>query len=208
MRSLLLFIGCLGPVLVAQAQPGTPIDPGVKLNLTIALQGVYDTGSGTLRTTLRDNALVPATQPYGGIAYADTPIAYDGTETNTSLPATTVDWIVLEARTSTAAADSVSATAALVLADGSVVASSGSGFPTLPRLAAGSYYVVVRHRTHLAAMSATAVNFSTGTGALDLTTPSAALGATGTVEVASGVRALWTADGSLDGLVTAPDFNL
>ncbi|GAB5536802.1 MAG: hypothetical protein Rubg2KO_30510 [Rubricoccaceae bacterium] len=208
MRPLLLLLGCLAPVLVAQAQPGTPTDPGVLLDLTVALQGAYDTGSSAHRTTLRDNALVPATQPYGDAAYDDTPIAYDGAETNPSLPATVVDWIVLEARTSTAATDSVTATAALLLSDGSVVAASGSALPTLSGLAAGSYFVVVRHRAHLAAISATAVDFSTGTGTLDLTAPGASLGASGTVEVESGVRALWAADGSVDGLVTAPDFNV
>ena len=208
MRPLLLLVGCLAPVLVAHAQPGTPTDPGVLIDLTVALEGAYDTGASAHRTSLRDNALVPATQPYGDAAYDGTPLAYDGTETNNSLPATTVDWIVIEARTSTAATDSVTSTAALLLSDGSVVAASGSGLPTLSGLPVGTYFVVVRHRNHLPAISATAVNFATGTGTLDLTAPGAALGASGTIEVETGVRALFAADGSADGLVTAPDFNV
>ncbi|MEO0560088.1 MAG: hypothetical protein AAF170_18120 [Bacteroidota bacterium] len=206
MRPLLLLLGCLAPVLVAQAQPGTPTDPGVTVDLTVLLQGAYDSGS-SMRTMLASGGDVPLAQPYSAAAYDGTPLGYDGSESAPSLPAGTVDWILIEARTSTAAADRISTVAALLLSDGSVVDASESGLPVLSGVPVGSHYIIVRHRNHIAAMSATAVAFTNGTGALDLTAPGAAFGSNATVEVTPGVEALWAADGSGDGLVTAPDFN-
>ncbi|MEM1115276.1 MAG: hypothetical protein AAF845_17735 [Bacteroidota bacterium] len=194
--------------LAALAQPGLPGDPGVPVDVTVVLQGAYDASAGAMRTSLRTGGDLPAAQPYGDAAFAGTPAFYTGPEANAMPPANAVDWVVIEARRSSAAADSASAVAALLLADGSVVAASGSGLPVLPRLAVGSYFVVVRHRNHAPAMSAAAVDFTSGPGTLDLTAPGAAFGSGGTVEVASGVRALWAADATFDGLVTAPDFNV
>ena len=177
---------------------GSALPADLQLALTLALQGAYDAGAGTHRTALADGGLVPATQPYADAAFASSPMAYDGTEAVASVPATAVDWVLVELRTSAAAADSVTAAAALMDETGAVTL-------TFPGLAPGSYYVVTRHRNHVPAISASAVALSGGGGTLDLTAPGAAT--SGVVEVASGVWALWAADGSLDGLVTAPDFN-
>ncbi|GAB5536805.1 MAG: hypothetical protein Rubg2KO_30540 [Rubricoccaceae bacterium] len=176
---------------------GLPAD--LELALTLALQGAYDTGAGDHRTLLADGGLLPTAQPYASSAYDGTPLAYDGTETVASVPATAVDWILVELRTTTAATDSVTAAAALLQEDGTATL-------TFPGLSAGSYYVVTRHRNHIPAISASAVALSGSGGTLDLTAPGAAT--SGVVEVTSGVWALWAADGSLDGLVTAPDFNV
>jgi len=176
---------------------GLPAD--LELALTLALQGAYDTGASDHRTSLADGGLLPTAQPYGDAAYDGSPIAYEGTESVASVPATAVDWILVELRTSTAAADSVTAAAALMQEDGTATL-------TFPGLTAGSYYVVTRHRNHIPAISASAVALSGSGGSFDLTAPGAAT--SGVIEVESGVWALWAADGSLDGLVTAPDFNV
>ena len=173
----------------------------LELTLTVFLQGAYDTAGDTMRTTLADNGDVPLAQPYGGAAFDGTPLAYGGSEAVASLPDGAVDWILVELRSTAAPADSVTAAAALVMED-------GTASVTFPDLAAGSYFVVARHRNHLAAISAAAVVVSSGGGALDLTAAGAAEGSAGVVEVEPGVWALWAADGSADGLVTAPDFNV
>ena len=207
MRTLAALLLALAP-LGALAQPDVPTDPSLPVDLTVVLQGAYEAGAGTMRTSLAAGGVIPAAQPYSDPAFEGTPAAYGGPETNASPPPNAVDWVVLEARTSPAAADSVSAVAALLLADGSVVAASGSGLPAFPRLSVGSYYVVVRHRNHAPAMSAAPVDFASGTGTFDLIANGAAFGASGTVEVAVDVWALWAADATLDGLATAPDFNV
>jgi len=176
---------------------GLPAD--LELALTLALQGAYDTANDDHRTLLADAGLLPTAQPYSAAAYDGTPLAYNGTETVASVPATAVDWILVELRTSTAAADSVTSAAALMQEDGTATL-------TFPGLSAGSYYVVTRHRNHIPAISASTVALSGSGGTFDLTAPGAAT--SGVIEVESGVWALWAADGSLDGLVTAPDFNV
>lgn len=173
----------------------------LELTLTVLLQGAYDATGDTMRTTLADGGAVPLAQPYGDAAYAGTPLAYAGPEAVASLPAGAVDWVLVELRSTATPADSVTTAAALVMQD-------GTASVAFPGLAAGSYFVVARHRNHLAAISAAAVSVTSGGGALDLTAPGAAGGSAGVVEVEPGVWALWAADGSADGLVTAPDFNV
>ena len=178
---------------------GSALPADLQLALTLALQGAYDTGASDHRTSLAAGGLVPTAQPYADAAFASSPMAYGGAESVASVPATAVDWILVELRTSPAATDSVTSAAALMHADGTATL-------TFPGLSTGSYYVVTRHRNHLPAISAATVSLSGTGGTYDLTAPGAV--ASGVIEVESGVWALWAADGSLDGLVTAPDFNV
>ncbi|MEM7786535.1 MAG: hypothetical protein AAF594_02290 [Bacteroidota bacterium] len=173
----------------------------LELTLTVLLQGAYDAAGDTMRTTLADGGNVPTAQPYDGAAFAGTPLAYTGSEAVSSLPAGAVDWILVELRSTAAPADSVTTAAALVLQD-------GTASVAFPGLSAGSYFVVARHRNHIPAISAAAVSVTGAGSTLDLTAAGAAEGSAGVVEVEPGVWALWAADGSGDGLVTAPDFNV
>lgn len=180
----------------------------VQLALSVMLGGAYDSGADAMRTALLDGGVLPSTQPYGDAAYAGTPRAYAGSEAVTTLPPDAVDWVVLEVRSSPAATDSVTSVAALVLTDGTVVGPSGTAAPGVPGLAPGNYYVVVRHRNHVPAMTASAIALGDGSVAYDLTAPGAAYGTEGRLELRAGLWGLWPADGAPDGLVTAPDFNL
>lgn len=133
------------------------------VNLKAVLQGAH-TGGGAMSTALRIQGLVPTTDPYGqGVTVA-------------TVPANVVDWVSLEFRPATNNTVTIADTVGFVMNNGNIVALDGTsqimmGSSSLP---SGSYYVVVRHRNHVAIMSAvpavlspnssTQYDFTTGQG--------------------------------------------
>ena len=82
---------------------------------------------------------------------------YTGSERIYNLPADIVDWVLLELRTGTAANTTVGKRAALLKSDGSIVDLDGISQVKFKGIVPGNYYVVVRHRNHLAIMTASAI---------------------------------------------------
>lgn len=111
----------------------------------VFLQGPYLSG-GTMRTVYYDNNLLPLTSPY------------DASVTVSAIPAGTVDWIELEFRDPTVNTTVLTKKSAFLKSDGSVVDTQGN---TVSLKDFTNAFVVVRHRTHLAAMTGTAIDFAT-----------------------------------------------
>ena len=110
-----------------------------------------------MTTSLNTLLRLPLTQPYNISAFGN----YNGGETVTSIPnANVVDWVLVELRTGTASSTKVATKACFILKDGSVVGTDGVSAPQFTGLAAGNYYVVIRHRNHLAIMTASAIALS------------------------------------------------
>lgn len=118
---------------------------GVVVALRAILAGPW-TGD-SMSTALWAQGIIPLAQPYGAA-----PWSYAGSEQVDSIPERVVDWVLLEARSDTVTV--VERRAAFLLADGTVTDLDGSSPVAMPALTAGSYYIVLRHRNHLAAMSA------------------------------------------------------
>lgn len=121
----------------------------MEASVIVLLEGPYDgTDMGSVNIT------VPSSQPYN-----QAPWNYAGTETNGSLPANVVDWVLLELRTSASGSENASTVAftqaALLLDDGSIVAADGSSTPIFELSSEDDYYIAVRHRNHLAVSSDT-----------------------------------------------------
>ena len=134
--------------------------PPVELTLWLWLEGPY--AGSAMSTGL--SAELPETDPYFGTAT----VAEDFF-TSDAVGQQVVDWIWIELRTGDPTAPpmtTVAPTAALLLDDGSVRASDGSSVPCFS-VAPGSYYVVVGHRNHLAVMSASALDCSSGSCRVD-----------------------------------------
>jgi hypothetical protein len=156
-------------------------------------------------TSLLDNALIPANQPY-----VDAPWSYTGTESLSSFPTNMVDWVLVELRTGIAKADAVAMRAGVLLSDGSIVDIDG-GALKFTGLNFDNYYVVIYHRNHLAIMSANAVPLS-GTSALyDFTssiTQSYAdpgLGISPMADLGDGSWGMFAGDGNADGSIDIND---
>lgn len=191
----------------------TLADQAVLLALTMYLQGAYTGGDPVMRTALREADYVPTAQPYSAVTYNDSALDYDGTETADVLPATTVDWVLVELRTGLDSETVAGRRAALLLANGSVVDTDGTSPVTFAGLGGNAYHVVARHRNHIPVISSSSIsvdgsntvtyNFSAGQGQAAGSAAQVGLGAGGTAPFG-----LWGGDANFDGQVTAPDFSI
>jgi hypothetical protein len=127
------------------------------------LQGPF--AGGGMGTGLRAAGYIPRMQPYN-VA----PWSYVGSESVATVPADVVDWVLVELRSGTAANTKVAARAAFLKSDGAIVDLDGTSALGFPGLAPGPYYIVLRHRNHLGAMTSAPVLLSAVSAQYDLTT--------------------------------------
>jgi len=136
------------------------------LQLKVFLEGPFSAGTGSMSKTLNTSNLIPLAQPYN-----ITPFNYAGTESLASLPTDMVDWVLVQLSSDPAVtgnSDIVRSKAAVLLSNGSVVDPGGTSL-SFSGLSGSSYYVIVRHRNHMAVVTPTAVSLSSGS-TVDLTT--------------------------------------
>lgn len=124
-----------------------------------------------------------------------------------SIPADIVDWMWVELR-STATGSPITTQAVFIRNDGAII-SPGKAFLIFMNIPPGSYYVIVRHRNHLAVMSSGPVIFS-GTGnpvLFDFSALNNVYGRTGVVEKEAGVYVMAAGDADQDGGIYPADRN-
>jgi len=188
------------------------VTPNLKLNVTVCLEGAYDASTNLMRTDLRQQDLIPLSQPYN-VA----PWNYTGTESVanvTAFPTNMVDWVVVEMRAGTPSSTGsptttmVEAHAGFLLDDGSLVDLDGVSPLTFDLLSSGlSYHILVRHRNHLNILSSNTIP-ATGNMAYDFTF--SLLNAFGSQQlklVGSSTYAMYAADFTTDGVIQISDFN-
>lgn len=139
----------------------------------VLLQGAFNTGTSQMNNTL--NSLGILTTFARSQPYKNTNFSYTGSEAvadtffakNTAI----VDWVLLELHDPNVPTAAVTAKACFVKQDGTLVDTSGNntilefkGVPT------GNYFVVVRHRNHLAIRSTAVLPFFSGPQYYDFTT--------------------------------------
>ncbi len=107
----------------------------------VYLQGAYN--GADMNTNLQNNSLLPLAQPYAGV--------YSGTESVVSIPADVVDWVLVQLRNPSTTV--IAERAAFLKKDGNVVDLDGSSAVSFPNVAAGNYYVAIKHRNHLGVMT-------------------------------------------------------
>ncbi len=124
----------------------------IYLELTVFLEGPYNSSSGQMNNQLYSSGLIPSNQPFN-----DSIWNYDGTESISSTPSTMVDWIFLELRSAgtaiNATKDSIVFKQACILhVDGTVTTTDGSLIECdLPE--SGVYYLTIIHQTHLISLT-------------------------------------------------------
>ena len=163
----------------------------IRLSVKAFLQGPYNAGTGQMNTTLKSGGHLAA-------HFGSMPI-----------PGAAVDSINIEIRDSVSAAQATVRrfAAAWLMSDGSIKLFSDTtkAYVELeaPR---GSYYVVVRHRNHLAIMSVAKAVFATDSTGYNFTTAQAqAYGTNPMAALTGGVFGLPAADVNLNGGVGADD---
>jgi hypothetical protein len=176
--------------------------PSVAVNAKIFLQGPYSGSS--MSTALNASGYLPLSQPYNG-----SPWNYSGLESVASgffaSHTDIVDWVLVELRKTYDGA-SVGRRAAFIKNNGTIVDLGGSSAVGFTGKAAGDYYIVIRHRNHLAVMSASAIPLSSSSSLYDFTTAQMqAYGTSPMVHLAVGVFGMCAGDATGDGQVNASD---
>ncbi len=159
------------------------LQTSITLSLKVLLQGAtFGNGAG-FESIMRDNLrsstypdvsgmrYIPNIDPYSnnveysglftkvgdGTNPALQTVADPATMFNSRSTSSAVDWIFIELRDKSNPANVVATRSAIVQRDGTVIDIDGSSCIRFPSLLIDDYYVAVRHRNHLGAMTATAI---------------------------------------------------
>lgn len=114
------------------------LDSGILADIKIMLEGAYNSSLSNMNTSI--NGDIPLTSPYP-----------EDPRTVLSIPSNIVDWVLLELRT-IENGSAVYSKSVLLRNDGKIVEDDGNSKVSL-NVAAGDYYIVVKHRNHLPIMS-------------------------------------------------------
>ena len=194
------------PVTVSTPAPGGGMSGAANLNVLdaalsakIFLEGPYS--GGAMSTRLLADGVIPHAQPFTG-----PPWNFAGVESVSTVPPGAVDWILLELRSGTSGAATISRRAAFVRSDGVVVDTNGTVQVSMPGASTGSYYVVVHQRNHIPAMSSVSRPMNSPVDSCDFTTSAAFYFGGAAKPLGGGAFGLYSGDYSGDGFIDASDF--
>ncbi|MBK9488883.1 MAG: cadherin domain-containing protein [Haliscomenobacter sp.] len=194
----------------------TDADENGRLRAKVLLQGALlgTITPGVMRDDLRSNGYVPLNDPYTlsgnpRFAHAGSGAAASTTNlvlnTDAGTPDAIVDWVFVELRSSSNSSIVLETRAALVQRDGDVVSPVDGDSPLeFTNLAGTSYFVSIKHRNHLGAMTASTQTLTVGGTVVDFTTMSNAdlfnnTGYDGAEMITIGsVKALWAGNANAD----------
>ena len=173
------------------------------------LQGPFNSTTGLMDTTLKINNFIPKnTQPY-----SNGPWNYEGLERVIFYPDSVVDWVLVELRDATNPATVVGRRAAFIKKNGNLVEidplKTGYTDIIFPDVSPGNYYIVIKHRNHLAIMSSTTIALSTTSSFYDFTTSQSKAYTTGPnpmVNLSAGKFGMIAGDCDGNGFIDIDDF--
>ncbi|MFN3875597.1 MAG: lysyl oxidase family protein, partial [Flavobacteriales bacterium] len=178
----------------ARTQVTATVHQGVSADVRVLLDGPYDPVGGLMADGLRAAGLIPPTEPFTALGFAHA--AGGGGETADSDflqvagPNAPVDWVLLELRNAVNPTQIVATRSALVTRSGNVV--NGSGGVVRFGLLDGNFYLAVRHRNHLACMTAAPISLTEGTTTVDFRQPATAVHGTDARKSQGAVMTLWS----------------
>ncbi len=190
-------VEAVGPRTMVTATVTNPL----LLPLKMKLEGPFVSGTGMMNDALRTGGLIPTTEPYTGLGFAQPP--GNGGETASPVVFTVtgndaiVDWVRVEVRSSSDPGAVLATKQALLQRDGDVVAVDGVSTLSVDLLP-GNYHIAVRHRNHLGCMTAAPVALSAATPLTDFTLASTATWGTNARKDIGGVMVLWAGNSRQD----------
>jgi len=174
---------------------------GVNVNVKGFLEGPYVSGTGLMSDGLRSAGLIPATEPYTALGF--TQVSGGGETVAPAVLAVTgnnaiVDWVLVELR-SAANNTVISRTrCGLIQRDGDVVDVNGTSPLSFAGLAAGNYFVTLRHRNHQGVMTLAAVGLSSAPGVIDFTNVATSTYGTSATKTVGSVQTLYAGNALRD----------
>lgn len=181
---------------------------GIDLNAIVYLEGPYSLGS--MMTGLKDEGQIPIDQPFN-----QAPWFYEGAEHVTTIPEGVVDWILIDMRDASSAAEaypsnSVETQAAFLLNDGTIVGMDGSSVLTFTSSFGFDPFIVVWHRNHLGILSANPPEKTGGVYHYNFSTDASQVygGTLGYKLIDADVYGMVSGDGSGDGSIDGTDKTL
>jgi len=170
------------------------------------LQGCYNSSNNLMNTTLFDNNILPANQPFN-----QAPWHYNGTESiDLSSPTLSnlVDWLLLEVRSPSDSTVILSRQAILVVADGTLIDITGNSAICLVDLTENeSYYFALRSRNHIDVISRNLLNIPSTT-IFDFSHPLNIVGSISQLSnLGDNTYALLAGDLDGNGIISVNDYN-
>lgn len=180
---------------------------GAVVNLKAMLEGAFNSNTNLMNDYLRDNGDLPVEEPYTQFGYED--LTNAGESTIQSLLNVTgnnaiVDWVVVELRSGTDAANVLSSQVALIQRDGDVVGLDGSSSLSFTGVAEQQVYVSIRHRNHFGVRTGDAV-LSSDLIDIDFTDPNLEIFGNNAAKNIDGIRVLIAGDANGDGVINSID---
>ncbi len=188
--------GCSDTLMVYQEGEQLSVVPKV------ILQGAFDSNNALMKDNLRQLNLLPTTEPYsaipqfvhvnggGGEVVAPGVFAVTG-------PDAIVDWVFLELRSATNPATVLATRSALLQRDGHVVDVDGFS-PVAFAMPDGDYYLAIRHRNHLGAMTKLPIALHSGATVVDFTASTFLAYGTNAMRTAANKQMLWGGNANAD----------
>jgi len=181
---------------------GTPLNVDKKMRIKVALSGLLNSNSTTMKNILSYSNLLPAAQPFD-----QHPWFYEGTETtNGSFPGNVTDWILIDLYADTINTTPIATKAGFVGIDGNIIDEDGNeglDFTSVPN---GAYYIVVRQCSHLAVMSSIPVQLG-NSNPYDFTTSESKAKGANQLTLVNGIYAMIGGDYDANGIINNLDFN-
>ncbi len=165
------------------------------------LEGFYNVQREEMSTELKAQGILPAQQPYNTFPYN-----YTGTENVLNFPFDTSDWVLVELRDANDINTVITRQAALVNRNGELMDLDGSTGVLFRNVSAGSYYIAVYHRNHIAVVSSVPYNSSSSIP-YDFTASADAAMGTEQLKMMGDKFALFAGDFSVNGTNDDTDYN-
>ncbi len=178
------------------------VSNGMNVSIKAIMEGPFNVSA--MGTGI--NTILPVSQPYN-----TAPWNYSGSELVAAMPANVVDWVLVELRDASVAANATLATriarkAGLLLSNGNIVSTNGTSPLFFENGISNSLFVVVHHRNHLPVLSANAVGLSGGNYTYDFSTSSGqAFGTASQKQLAAGIWGMYAGDANGSGLIDDND---
>jgi hypothetical protein len=180
------------PAFFTTLAPPCEVSPPTAVRAKVLLDGAWRSDAQLMVDSLRRQGLLPLQEPYSGLGFT----VSEAAATTAPVLAVTgadaiTDWVLLELRSSSTPSQVLETRAALVQRDGDIVGVDGVSAVGFCQ-DSGYYYVAVRHRNHLGAMTAAPVLLGRTPVPLDFSATATPTWGTNARKQADGRALLWS----------------